>query len=204
MPSTTEIQHRLMRPIDGLLAAWEPKAAAAAGLALVLQFLDHVAGLYGQLFDTDPLLVTAIATLLMLDLVSGIAAAAKRQEPIGSKGLRQTGYKIVEYTLLGGAGVLLANAFAVNPLHYITDGLDDAVLLFIALTEAFSIVENITGSRAGAQHLVRKILRVWRTDRGGVAIEEAIERFDPDRTENPGPERPQHPGAEAPGHEEGI
>lgn len=148
---------RLYQPLFGLAQYWEAKLVLASVGAAALQALEYVAALYGRMLDGDPLLVFLIVNLLVVDLVTGVAAARKRREKLHSKGLRRTGWKVIEYSAIGFVGVSLANGFADSSLHLLTDGLDDAALLYVAVTEAFSIAENIAGSRDGARKLIRRI-----------------------------------------------
>lgn len=163
---------RIHQPLLGLAQHWELKLGLASVGAAALQAAEYVAGLYGRMLETDPLLVFLIANLLLVDLVTGVAAARKRKEKLHSKGLRRTGWKTIEYSAIGFVGVSLANGFADSALHALTDGLDDAALLYVAITEAFSIAENITGSRDGARKLIRRItdLATGRTKR----VEEVV------------------------------
>jgi hypothetical protein len=168
---------RLYTPLIGLAHGWELKLPLAAAVAVLVEGLTHIGALYGELLDADPLLILLIASLLVTDVVTGIAAARKRREPIGSRGLRRTGYKVIEYAALGFVAVSISNAFAAGPLHLITDGFDDAALLYIAFTEAFSVVENIAGTREKAVRILRSIQRVW-TSKDRVVLEEIVEPLD--------------------------
>ncbi len=173
----------------GLASDWQPKLYTAGIGAGLLQIAEHVAHLYGRLFDADPLLVLLCVTLLFVDAATGIAAAIKRGERISSKAFRRTGWKAVEYTAVAGVMIMVSNAFAHTWAHYVTDSMGVAALLYIASAEVMSIVENVTGSRAAAVRLLRRI-RGIRDDGpdGGLLIEEIV-------TRTPVPAPPAEPGA---------
>ncbi|MCA0270242.1 MAG: phage holin family protein [Bacteroidetes bacterium] len=154
--------------------AWPQKVATASLGAGLIQLAEYVAGLYGRLFEADPLLVLLCFTLLLVDAITGVAAAIKRGEKVSSRAFRRTGWKVLEYTALGAAMVMIANAFSHTWAHYVTDGLDEAALLYIAFTEALSIVENVTGSRAAAMRVIRKIVRIRDEGPDGVLTVEEI------------------------------
>lgn len=166
---------RLIHP--GLTSNWETKLYTAGIGAGILEGCRVVGELYGRLFDADPLLVLLCVTLLVVDAVTGIAAALKRGEGISSKAFRRTGWKAIEYTAVAGAMIMVSNAFAHTWAHYVTDSMSVAALLYIASTEVMSIVENVTGSRAAAVRLLRRI-RGIRDDGpdGGLVIEEIVTR----------------------------
>ncbi|MEL6705518.1 MAG: phage holin family protein [Bacteroidota bacterium] len=155
--------------ISGLAYAWPQKLLLASLVALLLELAAFLAALYGRLFTVDPILLALVLLLLVADLVTGILRAHKQREPITSRALRRTGRKFVEYVVLIFAGVGLANGFAETSVSVVTSGVDDAVLLYIALTEFLSILENVTGSREGALGVLRKLRALQRGD-----VEEAL------------------------------
>lgn len=159
----------------GITEAWPEKLVVAGIGAGVLEVLEVIAALYGRLFNADPLLVLLCATLLVVDAATGIASAIKRDEKITSKAFRRTGWKMLEYTAIAAAMVMVANGFAATWAHYATDVLDEGALLYIAMTEVMSIVENVTGSRAAAMRVIRRIVRVrdLGTD-GTLTVEEIV------------------------------
>ncbi len=156
-----------------LVEHWPAKLTLAVSLAAVSAFLDAVSGLYGRLFMADPLLVLVIVTLMVVDSVTGVAAALKRHEKLRSKAFRRTGWKVLEYTALGIVGVMLSNAFHPTVFHLLTDSLDEAILLYVAVGEAFSIVENVTGGREQALRLIRRVRTIARSP-GEITLEEVV------------------------------
>ncbi len=159
----------------GLTQAWQPKLLVAGIGAVLLEALVKVGEIYGHLFATDPALVVLCMTLLFIDLVTGVISARKRGEKLTSKALRRTGYKVLEYTALSACAIIISNAFKDYWPHLLTDGLDDATLLYVAATELLSVVENVTGSRAKALHLIRQIVRIREDGPAGlVTLEEIV------------------------------
>ena len=76
---------------SSLAEAWPQKVATASLGAGLIQLAEYVAGLYGRLFEADPLLVLLCFTLLLVDAITGVAAAIKRGEkddPAGHGGNR--------------------------------------------------------------------------------------------------------------------
>ena len=90
----------------------------------------------------DFLIITSV--LVVLDLITGIVAAKKRNEQIRSRGLMRTTIKLLLYysAILATEGVQVVFAEKI-PITYIT-------AFTIAVTELKSILENVdagTGSR---------------------------------------------------------
>lgn len=175
-------------PID-LLHDWAIRLPVALGLtglwAALSRLLGGLGDIYADLFRADTVLVVMVLTLMLLDAVTGIAAARKRRERIRSRVFRRTGYKLIEYAAVGAVGVLIANGFGGSPLGGLTQQVDDVVLFYLAVTEAFSVFENVTGSREGAVRLVRRIRNVWHLQDGTVTIEETVRQLDKDETITP-------------------
>lgn len=90
-----------------------------------------------MLFTIEVELVIVLSFLVVLDWITGIWASKRRQVPISSIGLRQTSAKVVEYIIILIVATMLSNAF---PLLV---WLRPWAFLFICLTEAKSILENI-------------------------------------------------------------
>ena len=151
---------RLLVSSSGLAEYWAAKLLLASVGAVAVSVLEYLAALYGAILHSDPVLVASVVLLLAVDLVTGVAAAVRRRERITSRAFRRTGRKVLEYTALGLVGVALANGFEASPLAFVTASLDDAVLLYIALTEALSVFENVTGSRERAVALFRRIIAI--------------------------------------------
>lgn len=175
--------HRLYVPFAGLVQGWEGKLLASAVGALALEAAAYVGGLYGRMLEADPLLVFLVANFLVVDAVTGVAAARRRAETVSSRAMRRTGWKALEYAAVAFVGISIANGFAAGPLHVLTDGFDDAALIYVAITEAFSIAENVTGSREGARRLIRRIrdLATGRTE----MVEEVVREVRLDAAEAP-------------------
>lgn len=165
----------MILPTKSLAQAWPKKLVFAGVGTAVMQATQYVAAMYGRLFDADPLLVLVCLTLLLVDAVTGIANAIHRGDKVTSKAFRRSGWKLLEYTAIAAAMVMVANGFAATWAHYATDVLDEGALLYIAMTEVMSIVENVTGSRAAAMRVIRRIVRVrdLGTD-GTLTVEEIV------------------------------
>lgn len=152
-------------PLAGLLEGWQLKLPLAAGLGIAMEALRRIGALYAELLSAPTALVAACVLLLLLDMVTGMAAAVRRGERIASRALRRTSWKVIEYAAVGLVGVTLSNAFSEGPFALLTAGLGDASLLYIALTEGLSVLENVTGSRSAALALLQRLRAVWA--RGG-------------------------------------
>jgi phage-related holin len=80
----------------------------------------------------------AALALIVLDLITGILASRKRQEPLSSSGLQRTIVKLVVYE------VSIAAAFIAQ--HYLlNDSLPCANIMasFVGITELKSVLENM-------------------------------------------------------------
>lgn len=167
---------RVLVSFSGLAEFRAAKLMLASAGAVAVAVLEYLASLYGSILHSDPVLVGAIVLLLVVDLVTGVAAAVRRGERVTSRAFRRTGRKVLEYTALGLVGVALANGFQGSPLAFVTAALDDAVLLYIALTEALSVFENVTGSRERAVALFRRIVAIRSAAQGqdGAGAAEAV------------------------------
>lgn len=163
------------RILNALQHEWLTKVLIVVIGTSIWEMLKHLGLLYADLLYTDPLLITLVATLLAVDWGTGIVAAARRREKITSRRLRDTARKVLEYAALTGIAIMIANAFQSTPVSIITTALDDATLLYVALTEAVSIVENVSGSRTRAVYYWRQIRRVLKgTQEGEIIIEDIV------------------------------
>jgi hypothetical protein len=151
----------LYTPLVGLASAWLPKAATAALLTWAIEIARAVGATYSALLATDAALVALIGLLIALDTITGITASRRAKRPLRSRTLRRTGYKVMEYSALGYAAVAIANGFSGSPFASVVSALDDAMLLYIALTEVYSITENVFGD-GGARRALDWIAAVRR------------------------------------------
>ncbi len=94
--------------------------------------------IFGVFFGFDnPLILRAIVLLIVFDFITGIIAARHTGQVIKSKGIVRSAFKIAIYGLLISAGHL---AEQVTPgTWYIQNG----IVVFLALTELISIIENV-------------------------------------------------------------
>ena len=92
-------------------------------------------------------LLVGLGLAMLLDLVSGVAKAVKKDIPRTSEGFRRTVMKFIQY---GGAiaiGIILASVaeLKVDTMHYqIYQYFSNAILMFIIFIEIKSILENLT------------------------------------------------------------
>lgn len=179
----------MFRFLPDLFADWGVRLPVALGLTGLWAALGKVLGqlgdIYAQLFAADAVLVVLVLTLMVIDAVTGIAAAKKAGQKISSRAFRRTGYKVLEYFAVGAVGVLTANGFAGGPFSGLTNQVDDVVLFYLVASEGFSIFENVTGSREGAVRLIRRISHVWQMRDGSVTVEETVKRLEADETADP-------------------
>lgn len=150
------------KPLASLLGAWKVKLPVAVMLAGVWEALRPLLGIYETLLTADPVLVVMVGTLIFTDFVTGIARSLRDGKAITSRRLRGMGWKIVEYTVVASLGVMLANGAAETVLAAPLALADDAALLYVALTEAVSILENVTGSKARAHGIIDSIRQIMK------------------------------------------
>lgn len=124
------------------IADWWIKLPVAVVLG---QILPRILGLFEAKFE----FVAIVAILILVDLVTGLFKAASKKT-LSSNKLRQTGWKVMQYTVLLLMLQGVANAFE------IVSFLADTGFLYVALVEVTSIVENLFGTKSTAS-------QIWRT-----------------------------------------
>ena len=105
----------------------------------------------GALISSDPQLIVLVIFLVILDTITGMIAAAKRKDKITSKRLSMMTVKLIEYYLLAAASLAVGNSFA------LLSWLPSTVFLYIALTELFSIFENVSQTNEKLKGYLEKI-----------------------------------------------
>ena len=94
--------------------------------------------LLGLMFGFDSSkIITALIFLVVFDFITGICSAKISGEPIKSKSVVRSAYKLAVYGLLVSAGHLTEQ---ITPF---STYIEEAVTTFLALTELISIIENI-------------------------------------------------------------
>lgn len=125
------------KPLRGLADSW---------------ILKTLVSLLAALFTADPEPVALVCILVIIDFVSGIYAAKRKKQKIRSKIMRRTGVKVIEYI------VLLSLITAVSNTFELVDWAAPMAYLYVSLTELFSIMENMTGSKSRARTIWMKIV----------------------------------------------
>lgn len=93
--------------------------------------------LFGMLFGFgDHMVLKALFALVIIDFITGIASAFMTKEPITSKGVVRTAFKIAVY------GLLISAAHLTQRIIPFDIFIEEAVTTFLALTELISILEN--------------------------------------------------------------
>lgn len=128
--------YRYTYPLQNLADNWLIKTAIASLAALV---------------SSDPQLIVLVIFLVALDTVTGMIASTKRKEKITSKRLSMMTVKLIEYYLLAAASLAVANSFD------LLSWLSSTVFLYIALTELFSIFENVSQTNEKLKGYLEKI-----------------------------------------------
>ena len=128
--------YRYTYPLQSLGDNWLIKTIIASLAALV---------------SSDPQLIVLVIFLVFLDTITGMIAAAKRKERITSKRLTMTTVKLIEYYLLAAASLAVGNSFG------ILSWLPSTMFLYIALTELFSIFENVSQTNEKLRAYLEKI-----------------------------------------------
>lgn len=133
-----------LRPIERALDAF-PWASI---VALVLTTLDLAWGL----IQTRAELVVLLVLLVSIDFISGIWRSWIHDEEIKSRIMRRTVVKVLEYMVVLSVAIMVTRAFEFEgvprAISIIVGQLDIWCFLFVALIEARSVLENITGKRA--------------------------------------------------------
>lgn len=168
--------HRLLELMPGPLASTGGKIALAIMGGFVFDLLKKIGALYGELLITDPLLVALCVAFFVIDWGTGIAASLRRGEGFKSRRLRDTLDKCIQYFAVVLCGVMLANGFKESWVDAITGGADEAALLYVAMTEFVSILENVLGDRHAAIRLVRRIMPRGLDEQGRIVVEEIVRK----------------------------
>lgn len=105
------------------------------GIKLIPAILIPV---FGAFFGFDNLIILrALLFLIAFDFVTGVVSAHKNGEPIKSKGIVRTAFKVAVY------GILVSSGYLTEQVTPGTWHIQDAVIVFLALTELISIIENV-------------------------------------------------------------
>lgn len=121
----------------GLMNGLGFKTVLAMSAAIVLPFLEHL----GVLFQSAAYI--GLVVLILVDLLTGVWLGVQTKQ-FSSSRFRQTVIKLIMYS------VMLATSHILGSIHaiFVTILLEDGVLIFLAATEAISVLENcsrITG-----------------------------------------------------------
>lgn len=124
-----------MREFSGIVEKIFKGMASFFSLKFFPAFIIPVFGiLFG--FTTSNIL-EALFALIVFDFITGVLSAYHTGEPIRSKGIVRTSFKIAVYGLLVSAGHL---SDTISPFPAF---IQDAITTFLALTELISIIENV-------------------------------------------------------------
>jgi phage-related holin len=140
---------RYFYPVFSLADAWQWKLVLAGVLTAMLETL-------GRLFVMNGDMAAAVAILIVIDFATGVYRAY-RSRSISSRVMRQTGIKVIEYTLLIGIATMVANVFVDTGIPFLSPALGTLGTLafaYVCLTEMTSVFENVFGSSSKAR-------RVW-------------------------------------------
>jgi phage-related holin len=86
-------------------------------------------------------LVLGLLVLMFIDMISGIYKANRERRAIVSTGLRQTSIKLIEYTLVSLAFVVLSN------MSDILGFVRSIPFLYLSMIEIKSIIENLSDEK---------------------------------------------------------
>lgn len=105
--------------------------------------LAGLASIVAWMFPTDIQTNAAIGclALVVLDYLTGIIASIRTGKPISSRRMRESILKPLTYTILLLATAVLSNLFEVG--RRLDGAAMTATLMFIAATEAKSLIENL-------------------------------------------------------------
>lgn len=171
-----EMPHRFvpfLTSIPGLVYGWQIKLCIALGGGILLELAERVAAFYGRMLTVDSTLVGICLGLFFMDTASGIMRAIKKRN-FQTGAFRRSGWKLIEYTFIGTAAALLANGTSHTFLAPVFAFWDEGWMIYVAVTEFVSVLENITGSKEEAVKRIRAILMYLNIKEGKATIEEAI------------------------------
>jgi hypothetical protein len=139
----------LKKPV---LSVWESKGFAAI-FALATTFIIEVQVAFFELTHVDIKLVVGLVILIFLDLFFGMwSAKVQRGEKIQAIKIRQTGIKIIEYTGVCLAFVILSNMAGEF------DWIKTMAFTFLAGVEIKSILEKMVDEKGILKDLVDMIV----------------------------------------------
>lgn len=138
---TIETVHYCVNLLASICDMWLVKVLAAASLVVLHFFFD----------GAQNVAMFGVFMLIIMDFITGVAAAAAEGHPIISRKILRTAIKITAYFLAISAGHFTETAV---PLPFI----DDTIIAFLAATELVSILENLGRSGyAMPRHLLDKL-----------------------------------------------
>ena len=128
-------------------------------MAIPAHILLEVTTAVHELIDIEWKLAVGMMALIVIDLFTGIMASHKRGDKITSLKLRQTGIKVVEYTMVLLAVTVISNM--ADEIKFI----QKFAFVFLAMIELKSIVENLSDENGIIKSLFEAI-RKSLADRG--------------------------------------
>ena len=165
----TQLDYKGVFGVGGLRAIWDAisnnwlvKSLASIGFALI----DTIASCD---FLPSAETVTVIFTLIIFDTITGFSKAYKNHA-ISSAGFFRFALKIVIYFILLATGSILDY---VLPIHSALRALT-VVSSFLAITEAISILENISALGYGVPSKLVSLLKLTRKSYNSLDSDDAV------------------------------
>jgi hypothetical protein len=179
-------------PILGLIDRWPFKLPISVSFAVLWEALNNGGEIVETLFQVDPILAGMAVAAYLGDWITGLGRALWDHGLAGvrSNEFRHAGWKLIEYCGVVGVCVLLTNGTAHTWAAPGFSWLNEAGFIYVAVTEGFSIWENVTRRKRGAGRVMmdlsdlmsgdwEKILERRRDRKNGGTTDESLERSRP-------------------------
>lgn len=143
-------------PVLSLVDRWQWKLPISLGSAWIWQFLEPASEILSTLFTMDPRLAVMALALYVVDWITGIGRVLYVHGPGGlqSDEFRRAGWKFMEYVGVIVVALSLANGTSHTWASPIFAWMREAAPIYVALTEGFSVWENVTRSEKGASRIM--------------------------------------------------
>jgi phosphatidylglycerophosphate synthase len=130
-------------------------------------FILGLGATIGALVFPAPILLVFMALMILIDFVTGYAAAVAQQQNRTSSGLRKTITKLIQY-----GSVIVISMVVVNSANYsdqewvklILPKLNNALVVYIIYIEIYSVLENLlvlSPNSAFTQFLVKPLYQLF-------------------------------------------
>lgn len=167
----------LLSPLLSLAQNWQIKLPLTVGLAIFWQVVEQAMMAYGVLLAVNYVLLYMAGSVFLLDLASGIITAVRDGgvEAFSAIELKKSGFKFVEWAMIIGASIIVANGAQEEGI-IVFDRLHIGAIFWLTITDFWSMLENFKG----AEGALRWLKNVKAVAGGGFSTDQLTDHPDAD------------------------